>query len=134
MNSDLTRRRFLAAMGAGFTYFALTGCDRHERVQKVRTPEGGSPDDSRVWPAQKGSSAASGRAWDFRSRPDLKPPAVEVSTGGRGLASGYVFVAPKLGEGEHGPMIFDDAGRPVWFRDGLYALNFRVQEYRASRC
>jgi hypothetical protein len=54
--------------------------------------------------------------------------------GGRGLASGYVFVAPKLGEGEHGPMIFDDAGRPVWFRDGLYALNFRVQEYRASRC
>ena len=29
-------------------------------------------------------------------------------------------------------MIFDDAGTPVWFRDGLYALNFRVQEYKGE--
>jgi hypothetical protein len=132
MRKRFSRRRFLAATGAGITYFALTGCDVRERVREARTPEGGSPDVSRVWPAQEGSSAASGRAWDFRSRPDLRPPAVEVNTGGRGLASGYVFVAPKLGEGEHGPMIFDDVGRPVWFRDGLYVLNFRVQEYRGE--
>src|SRR5215212_1878664 len=132
MTSDFTRRRFLAAMGAGVTYFALTGCDLRERVREARTPKGGSPEATRVWPAQNGSSAASGRAWDFRSRPDLRPPAVEVSTKKRGRAAGYVFIAPKLGEGEHGPMIFDEAGTPVWFRDGLYALNFRVQEYRGE--
>jgi hypothetical protein len=132
MGTRFTRRRFIAAAGAGFTYFALTGCDLRERTSKARTPKGGSLETSRVWPAQNVSSAPSGGAWDFRSRPDLRPPAVEVSTGGRRLASGYVFVAPKLGEGEHGPMIFDDAGRPVWFRDGLYALNFRVQEYQGE--
>ena len=132
MLGRFTRRRFLAAMGAGVTYLALTGCDLRERVREARTPEGGSPDATRVWSAQNGSSAASGRAWDFRSRPDLRPPAVEVSTGKRGQGAGYVFIAPKLGEGEHGPMIFDDAGTPVWFRDGLYALNFRVQEYKGE--
>jgi hypothetical protein len=132
MGTRFTRRRFLASAGAGFTYLALTGCDLRERTSKARTPKGGPLETSRVWPTQEGSSAASGRAWDFRSRPDLRPPAVEVSTGGRGLDSGYVFVAPKLGEGEHGPMIFDDVGRPVWFRDGLYALNFRVQEYQGE--
>src|SRR5215213_8615784 len=132
MLGRFTRRRFLAAMGAGVTYLALTGCDLRERVREARTPEGGSPDATRVWPAQNGSSAASGRAWNFRSRPDLRPPAVEVSTKKRGRGAGYVFIAPKLGEGEHGPMIFDDAGTPVWFRDGLYALNFRVQEYRGE--
>ena len=29
-------------------------------------------------------------------------------------------------------MIFDGLGRPVWFRDGLYALDFKVQEYRGE--
>jgi len=29
-------------------------------------------------------------------------------------------------------MIFDEAGTPVWFRGGLYALNFRVQKYQGE--
>src|SRR5215203_4278528 len=132
MGYRFTRRRFLAVVGAGVTYAALTGCDLRESASKARTPKGGSVGTPRVWPAQNGSSAASGRAWVFRSRPDLRPPAVEVSTGKRGRAAGYVFIAPKLGEGEHGPMIFDDAGTPVWFREGLYALNFRVQKYQGE--
>jgi hypothetical protein len=132
MSNRFTRRRFLAVIGAGVTYAALTSCDLRENASKARTPKGGSVGTPRVWPLPDEASAPSGRAWDFRSRPDLRPPAVEVSMGGRGLASGYVFVAPKLGEGEHGPMIFDDVGRPVWFRDGSYALNFRVQEYQGE--
>src|SRR5215203_2671005 len=132
MGYRFTRRRFLAVVGAGVTYAALTGCDLRESASKARTPKGGSVGTPRVWPAQNGSSAASGRAWVFRSRPDLRPPAVEVSTGKRGRAAGYVFVAPKLGEGEHGPMIFNDMGRPVWFRKDLYALDFKVQEYQGE--
>ena len=131
MGTRLTRRQFLAAVGAGVTYLALTGCDLRERVSKARTlKDGESPGTLKVWPTPDVSSAPSGRAWDFRSRPDLKPPAVAVSTRARGRTEGHVFVAPKLGQGQHGPLIVDDMGRPVWFRDGLYALNFRVQEYQ----
>ena len=78
------------------------------------------------------SSAPSGRAWVFRSRPDLRPPAVAVSTRARGRAAGHVFISPKLGRGQHGPLIVDDMGRPVWFRNDLYALNFRVQQYKGE--
>jgi hypothetical protein len=127
-----TRRRFLAAMGAGATYFALAGCDLRERISKARTPEDGSVGTRKVWPTPNVSSAPSGRAWDFRSRPDLKPPAVAVTTRARGLAAGHVFISPKLGRGQHGPMIVDDMGRPVWFHNDLYALNFRVQNYRGE--
>src|SRR5829696_2522808 len=132
MGNRFTRRRFLAVVGAGVTYAALTGCDLRESASKARTPKGGSVGTPRVWPAQNGSSAASGRAWGFRSRPDLRPPAVVVNTRARGQARGHVFVAPKLGRGEHGPMIVDDMGRPVWFRNGLYALDFKVQEYKGE--
>ena len=132
MGNRFTRRRFLAVIGAGVTYAALTSCDLRESASKARTPKGGSVGTPRVRPLPDEASAASGRAWVFRSRPELRPPAVEVTVEGRGLASGYVFVAPKLGEGQHGPMIFDDVGRPVWFRKDLYALDFKVQEYRGE--
>src|SRR5829696_8361203 len=132
MGTRFTRRRLLGMMGAGVTYFALAnavGCDLRGRVREARTPEGGPLSTPKVWPAQNVSSAPLGRAWDFRSRPDLKPPAVAVTTRARGRAPGHVFIAPKVGRGEHGPMIVDDMGRPVWFREGLYALNFKVQHY-----
>jgi hypothetical protein len=45
-------------------------------------------------------------------------------------AHGYVFVAPKQGLGAQGPEIFDDRGRPVWFRSGAdLATDFRVQRF-----
>jgi Arylsulfotransferase (ASST) len=132
MGNRFTRRRFLAALAAGVTYAALTGCELRERVSKASIPKGGSAGTTRVRPAPDASSGPSGRAWGFRSRPDLRPPVVEVTTQARGQAPGYVFLSPKLGRGQHGPLIVDGEGRPVWFREGLYALNFKVQEYRGE--
>jgi len=136
MATRFNRRRFLAATGVGVTYLALTGtvgCDLRGRVREARTPEvGSSVSAPKVWPTRNVSSSPSGGAWDFRSRPDLRPPAVAVNTRARGRARGHVFVAPKLGRGQHGPMIVDDLGRPVWFREGLYALDFKVQEYKGE--
>jgi hypothetical protein len=67
----------------------------------------------------------------FRSRPDLKPPPVEVTTAARDTAPGYVILAPKRGVAQAGPMIVDDAGQVVWFRplDTKGVADFRVQRY-----
>ncbi len=77
----------------------------------------------------------------FRSRPDLSPPTVEVTTPARGVAPGYVFAAAKNGPGEiypaqDGPMILDNEGRLVWFRpvqsEDQDAMDFKVQRYKGE--
>jgi Arylsulfotransferase (ASST) len=122
MGTRFTRRRFLAAASVGVTYLALAntvGCDLLERTPKVRT-------------APRTSSAPSTGVWSFPSRPDLSPPAVAVTTRAGEQAPGYIFIAPKLGPGQDGPMIVDDLGQPVWFRNGKYALDFKVQHYQGE--
>jgi hypothetical protein len=69
----------------------------------------------------------------FRSRPDLKPPVITMTTRSHRVSPGYVFLAPKRGAGQDGPMIVDDRGELVWARKaprGEQAMDFRVQRYR----
>ncbi len=138
MGTKFTRRQFLTAVSAGVTYLALTntvGCDLRERTSKVsplRTPKGRPLPTPKVWPLPSASSAPPKGVWAFRSRPDLSPPAVEVTTQAPGTAPGYIFIAPKYGLGQDGPMIIDNLGQPVWFRKGKYALDFKVQYYQGS--
>jgi hypothetical protein len=68
----------------------------------------------------------------FRSRPDLRPPALTVTAGSPAVAPGDEFLAPYTGPGQAGPMIVDGAGSLVWFKPlptDTFATNFRVQEY-----
>ncbi|MBA2510228.1 MAG: arylsulfotransferase family protein [Rubrobacteraceae bacterium] len=118
----ITRGRFLAAVAlAGVAGGVSLGCGPAGRVR-------------RLYPLRP-----NGGEWAFRSRPDLRPPAVSVARRSEGTAPGYVFVAPKNGPGEtgpgqRGPMIVDDEGRPVWFRpletEGVDAMDFKVQRYK----
>ncbi len=66
------------------------------------------------------------------SRPDLRPPLVEVLTPAHGTAPGYLFLAPKKEVDQTGPLILDDRGRVVWFDplDTGGVTDFRVQRYR----
>jgi len=69
----------------------------------------------------------------FRSRPDLKPPPVQVVTPAHGTAPGYIFVAPKGKVAQAGPMILDDRGQVVWFHPlgpTIGVTDFRAQRYR----
>jgi Arylsulfotransferase (ASST) len=68
----------------------------------------------------------------FRSRPDLKPPVVQILRATHRTAAGYLFIAPKRGAVQAGPMIFDNRGRLVWFRPlrTRGVSNLRVQRYR----
>jgi len=119
----ITRKRFLgissAALAAALA--GAAGCGPAGSVRPVffPRPEGGE--------------------WVFRSRPDLRPPAVTVAKRTERTAPGYVFVAPKNGPGEtgpgqRGPMILDGEGRPVWFRplreEGVDAMDFKAQRFR----
>ncbi|HEX6788188.1 MAG TPA: arylsulfotransferase family protein [Gaiellaceae bacterium] len=65
----------------------------------------------------------------FVSRPDLKPPVVTVLRA-QATAPGYVFAAPSSGPGQNGAMIFDNAGRLVWFHPvtNKALTDFKVQQ------
>src|SRR5215218_6861376 len=140
MRERFTRRRFLSAMGAGATYLALTnvvGCDRSERAPQAKSPKGGTPSAPKVLPLPSALPAHQEDVWAFRSRPDLSPPAVEVTTQAHDTAPGYIFVAPEKGvTRQGGSMIVDDRGEVVWFRplQGRYgrAHDLKVQSYRGK--
>jgi hypothetical protein len=72
----------------------------------------------------------------FLTLPELHPPVVTVhQPAGTGTAPGYVFASPFLGPGQYGTMIFDNAGKLVWFRPvppGQDAADFRTQLYRGK--
>jgi hypothetical protein len=122
-----TRRRFLQAVAGGASWVALGGILGCDPVPRARA---------------KAASAPAGRAWNFRSRPDLHPPVIEVIKQARDTAPGYVFIAPKNGPGEAGPgqdgcVILDNAGQPVWLRllqnEGMDVMAFRAQAYKGER-
>jgi hypothetical protein len=111
-------RGALLALGA-----LLAGCDPDPRIRTTASP------------------ARVGRAWSFRSRPDLGPPPVEVTRWSCQTAEGYLFAAAKNGPDEgyraqDGPVILDGEGRPVWFlpvrEEGYDAMDFRVQTYKGE--
>jgi hypothetical protein len=113
VSRKFTRRKVLEGVGAGAAWIALTstlGCEPAPHTSSVRA---------------------------FRSRPDLSPPTIDIVTQAHdNTAPGYVFVAPKKGAGQDGPMILDNGGQPVWFHplqkeDGV-AMDFKVQSYRGE--
>jgi hypothetical protein len=123
MSPKFTRRRFLTVLGGGAVCLALTGSAGlalQGRVMKVRplhTPKAGPLRAPKVWPLPDASPATPGGPWAFRSRPDLRPPAVEVTTQAHDTAPGYVFVAPQEGDtGQGGSLTVDDGGQVAWFR------------------
>ena len=129
MSKKPTRREFLKVTGAGLAGIAVLkalGCESEKHSGKTS-------------PSKTISSVHSDLVRAFRSRPDLKPPAIEVKRLAHEVAPGYVFVAPKRGTGQDGPMILDNRGEPVWFYsvrekppEDRYATDFKVQNYRGK--
>lgn len=117
-----TRRTFLraatAAAGLGVAGGAAYGIDR--------LTAGPGPTESRL-PAL--ASGASGPTWRFRSRPDLRPPALAVA--GRPPGPGYLLLGPgsTADRTQQGPMIVGPSGEPVWFaplEHGQWATNLQL--------
>ena len=123
---EITRRRFLEVMGAGATWITLSsalGCEPEQRLRAVA------------------STTRRGQTWAFRSRPELRPPVIDVTTNARGTAPGYILIAPKNGPEEEGPgqdgaMILNDSGQLAWFhslfREDKDIMDFKVQSYKGE--
>ena len=111
LSRKLTRQKFLGAVGAGVVLLNLPGCK--EDRQGHHSP-----------PARPSAVKA------FRSRQELSPPAIEITAQAHDTAPGYIFVAPKKGAGQDGPMIVDDQGQLVWYSKYRSARDFKVQRYR----
>jgi len=66
----------------------------------------------------------------------IVPPRIKVTTPATQTSPGYLFVAPKRGQGEdNGPLIYDNLGQPVWFKPlsgQTRAYDFRVQRYQGK--
>ena len=117
MSTRYKRREFLKAVGAGTAWIALLklpGCNP-ENQRTHRSP-----------PAQTKD------AQTFHSRPELSPPTIDVTTQAHDTAPGYIFIAPKKGIGQDGPMIIDNLGRLVWFSKDRYATDFKRQYYKGK--
>jgi hypothetical protein len=126
LNPRITRRRFLQATTGGAALVALggiLGCDSTPRARATA------------------ASGPVGQAWSFRSRPDLHPPVIQITTPARDTAPGRVFIAPKNGPDEDGPgqdgcMILDNDGQPVWLRllqnEAMDVMNFKAQPYKGE--
>jgi Arylsulfotransferase (ASST) len=88
-----------------------------------------------------------GEVQSFRSRPDLSPPELTVTTGlpaatpdppgatpgPLAATPGDIFAAPYDGPGQSGPMIVEPDGNLVWFKPlppHISATNLAVQAYR----
>jgi hypothetical protein len=68
------------------------------------------------------------RAQTFASRPDLRPPTLEVETPS---ARRYYFLAPKRDAEQRGALIANGTGDVVWWHPvSPEATDFRVQTYR----
>jgi hypothetical protein len=113
LSRKFTRKKFLGIVGAGVALLNMPGCK--EDRQSDHSP-----------PAQPSEVRS------FRSHPELSPPAIEITAQAHDTAPGYIFVAPKKGAGQDGPMIVDDQGQLVWFSKNRYATDFRVQTYQGE--
>jgi Arylsulfotransferase (ASST) len=66
----------------------------------------------------------------YRSRPDLLPAAVSISSHGAPASDGDIFVAPQIGPGANGPELLAPNGSLIWFHPlgkNMLATDFRVQ-------
>jgi hypothetical protein len=116
MTSRVTRAEFLHRGAAAAAVVSAGGYGLYRALEGTR---------------KRGTATPGTTVQSFHSRPDLRPPVVDVLTHTDGVAPGLVFAAPSSGPGQRGVMIFDDEGELVYFHPTapVTAMNFRAGSY-----
>ena len=82
-----------------------------------------------------GSTKPSPHTVGLHTLPGIRPPQLTITHPADGVAPGYLFVAEKKGGKSGGPIITDNRGRIVWYRQlspPFEATDFRTQVYRGK--
>lgn len=131
----LTRRRLLGGgvvvLGAGVAAAAV------DVVLDLSPPLPGKP----LVSSPGGASSSSSGSHNFVSRPDLRPPRIQLGVDEPAKQDpGLVVTECHAGSGQQGPMIIGQDGSLVWFRPlsdhgtaARRAFNVRVQQYQGKR-
>jgi hypothetical protein len=116
-------------------------------IRTVPRPESGlqstSPPDPALLKALTGQKGTppKGAVVRYKTRPDLRPPEIEIRKPASGTADGLIFIAPKKVFGakprpglQSGPLMVDNTGEPVFFapNDKGNVTDFRVQQYHGK--
>jgi Arylsulfotransferase (ASST) len=128
-------------LGAGGRFEGESGFTREELVRRSGLLGGGlllSGGLRRLFAGDAALAApppptANGAVHHFLSRPDLRPPVLDVLRADR-VSDGYLFLAPSAGPGQRGVLIVDDRGEVVFFHPTTpnTAMNFRVARYHGK--
>ena len=117
-----TRAEFLRRAGGGAVALGVAG--------------GAGVAAYRLLGSDRGEAAVSRSAsvQHFHSRPDLRPPVVDVLHRSPAATPGHLFLAPSSGPGQRGVMILDAAGEVVWFHSTMpkTSMNLRVALYKGK--
>ncbi len=114
-----TRRQLLRAAGAGAAGLGLAGAAGELLAGALASRAPAAPPPPPKW----------------RTRPDLRIPALTVTRREDGVSADPIFIAPyNSPTGQAGAVIVDNRGEPLWENplDGKVTTNFRVQRYRGS--
>jgi hypothetical protein len=116
-STGVTRRQLLRSAGLGAMTLGLAGSVAE--VVLAATSHGGRSPKPPAW----------------RSRPDLRIPALTVLHHEQGASTDPVFIAPYNNPyGQAGAVIVDHLGEPIWENPiaGTVTTNFQVQSYRGE--
>jgi hypothetical protein len=123
----MTRRQLLRSAGVAAGGLALSG--------GVGELIAGALASSRTGQKLTAAGAKAPATPSWRSRPDLRIPALTVTRSEAGSSTDPIFIAPyNAPNAQAGAVIADNSGQPLWENplSGKVTTNFRVQQYRGS--
>jgi len=116
--STFTRRQLLRSAGVGVAGLTFAGTLGEIAMRALVSHPAGPP----VAPR-------------WRTRPDLRIPALTVNRIEEGVSREPIFIAPyNAPNAQAGAVIVDNRGEPIWENPlaNMITTNFRVQHYRGS--
>ena len=129
----MTRRSALLGIVLSLSLLA-TACAGDDDSADQRDDDAQTPETTAAGPEASGEDMERVAHREYVTRPDLTPPAIDVTTSAS-PTPGLVFLAPKRAGAQTGPLIVDGQGETIWAAPTSgddVASDLRVQTYEGE--